>query len=30
MLTLMEKVFKEKVAYDAWQSKLKEMIPSYG
>lgn len=30
MLTLMEKVFKEKVASDAWQSKLKEMIPSYG
>ncbi|WBV21637.1 malate:quinone oxidoreductase [Pantoea piersonii] len=30
MLTLMEKVFKDKVASDAWQSKLKEIIPSYG
>jgi malate dehydrogenase (quinone) len=30
MLTLMQKVFKDKVASDAWQSKLKEMIPSYG
>ena len=30
MLTLMEKVFKDKVASEAWQSKLKEMIPSYG
>ena len=30
MLKLMEKVFKDKVASDAWQSKLKEIIPSYG
>ncbi|MCX2957398.1 malate dehydrogenase (quinone) [Serratia symbiotica] len=30
MLHLMEKVFKDKVATLQWQSKLKEIIPSYG
>lgn len=30
MLHLMEKVFKDKVATPEWQSKLKEIIPSYG
>ncbi|MCC3702834.1 malate:quinone oxidoreductase [Rouxiella badensis] len=30
MLELMERVFKDKVATSEWQSKLKEMIPSYG
>lgn len=30
MLHLMEKVFKDKVATPQWQSKLKEIIPSYG
>jgi len=30
MLQLMERVFKDKIASPEWQSKLKEMIPSYG
>lgn len=30
MLHLMETVFKDKVATPEWQSKLKEIIPSYG
>ncbi|MBD8451297.1 malate:quinone oxidoreductase [Serratia rubidaea] len=30
MLHLMEKVFKDKVATPQWQSKLQEIIPSYG
>lgn len=30
MLHLMESVFKDKVATPAWQTKLKEIIPSYG
>ncbi|BBI92206.1 malate dehydrogenase (quinone) [Serratia symbiotica] len=30
MLHLMEKVFKDKVATPQWQSKLEEIIPSYG
>lgn len=30
MLHLMETVFKDKVATPAWQSKLKQIIPSYG
>ncbi|WP_106476047.1 malate dehydrogenase (quinone) [Phytohalomonas tamaricis] len=30
MLHLMEKVFKDKVASEQWQAKLKEIIPSYG
>lgn len=30
MMHLMEKVFKDKVATPQWQSKLKEIIPSYG
>ncbi|KFX04723.1 malate:quinone oxidoreductase [Pectobacterium betavasculorum] len=30
MLSLLEKVFKDKVATPEWQSKLKEIVPSYG
>jgi len=30
MLELMEKVFAERFASDAWQEKLKEIIPSFG
>ncbi|MEI7283749.1 malate dehydrogenase (quinone) [Pectobacterium carotovorum] len=30
MLSLLEKVFKDKVATPEWQGKLKEIIPSYG
>ncbi|RYZ95975.1 MAG: malate:quinone oxidoreductase, partial [Sphingobacteriaceae bacterium] len=30
MVTLLERCFKTKVASDAWQAKLKQMIPSYG
>ena len=30
MLDLMKRCFKTKIESDAWQSKLKEMIPSYG
>jgi malate dehydrogenase (quinone) len=30
MLELMEQVFKDKMASAAWQSKLKEMLPTYG
>ncbi len=30
MLDLMETIFKDKFASQAWQSKLKSMIPSYG
>jgi malate dehydrogenase (quinone) len=30
MLDLIQRCFKEKVHSDAWQSKLKQMIPSYG
>ncbi|MEH2921064.1 malate dehydrogenase (quinone) [Samsonia erythrinae] len=30
MLNLLQKVFKDKVATPEWQSKLKEIIPSYG
>ncbi|RCX00598.1 MULTISPECIES: malate dehydrogenase (quinone) [Kosakonia] len=30
MLELMEKVFAERFASDAWQAKLKEIIPSFG
>ncbi|WP_104910664.1 malate dehydrogenase (quinone) [Pseudomonas sp. LG1D9] len=30
MLTVMEKVFKDKVATPAWQEKLKQIVPSYG
>ena len=30
MLQVVEQCFKDKVASDAWQEKLKEMIPSYG
>jgi malate dehydrogenase (quinone) len=30
MITLLEKCFPEKLKSDAWQSKLKAMIPSYG
>ena len=30
MLELLEKCFSEQIKTEAWQSKLKEMIPSYG
>ncbi|NRB56811.1 MAG: malate dehydrogenase (quinone) [Salinicola sp.] len=30
MLTLLERVFPDQVASEAWQAKLKSMIPSYG
>ncbi|CAM2824138.1 malate dehydrogenase (quinone) [Pseudomonas gessardii] len=30
MLTVLEKVFKDKVATPAWQEKLKQIVPSYG
>ncbi|WCG84279.1 malate dehydrogenase (quinone) [Pectobacterium sp. A5351] len=30
MLSLLEKVFKDKVATPEWQGKLKEIVPSYG
>ncbi|MBJ7221421.1 MULTISPECIES: malate dehydrogenase (quinone) [unclassified Brenneria] len=30
MLSLLEKVFKDRVATPEWQAKLKEIIPSYG
>jgi malate dehydrogenase (quinone) len=30
MLSVLEKVFKEKVATPAWQAKLKQIVPSYG
>ena len=30
MIQLIERCFKDKAQTDAWQSKLKEMIPSYG
>lgn len=30
MLTLLEKVFKDKVATPAWQQKLRQIVPSYG
>jgi malate dehydrogenase (quinone) len=30
MLTVLEKMFKEKVATPAWQEKLHEIVPSYG
>lgn len=30
MLSLLEKVFKDKVATPEWQAKLKEIVPSYG
>ncbi|GAB3544677.1 malate:quinone oxidoreductase [Spirosoma fluminis] len=30
MIDLLNKCFKEEMASDAWQQKLKEMIPSYG
>ena len=30
MLSLLEKVFKDKVATQAWQEKIREIVPSYG
>lgn len=30
MLTVLEKVFKDKVATPAWQEKLRQIVPSYG
>lgn len=30
MLTLLERCFKEQIKSEAWQTKLKQMIPSYG
>jgi malate dehydrogenase (quinone) len=30
MLTVLEKVFKDKVATPQWQAKIKEIVPSYG
>ncbi|MET3455918.1 MULTISPECIES: malate dehydrogenase (quinone) [Pseudomonas] len=30
MLTVLEKVFKDKVASPAWQEKLRQIVPSYG
>lgn len=30
MLTLLDKCFKDKIHTDVWQTKLKEIIPSYG
>lgn len=30
MLSLLEKVFKDKVATPAWQEKIREIVPSYG
>jgi malate dehydrogenase (quinone) len=30
MLTVLEKVFKDKVATPAWQDKIKQIVPSYG
>ena len=30
MLTVLEKVFKDKVASPAWQEKLHQIVPSYG
>ena len=30
MMTLMKKCFPDKFASDAWQSKIKEMVPSFG
>nr|WP_315249768.1 malate dehydrogenase (quinone) [uncultured Duganella sp.] len=30
MLSLLEKVFADKIKTDAWQSKIREIVPSYG
>jgi malate dehydrogenase (quinone) len=30
MLTVLQKVFKDKVATPAWQEKLHQIVPSYG
>ncbi|MFJ3047454.1 malate dehydrogenase (quinone) [Herbaspirillum chlorophenolicum] len=30
MLTVLEKVFKDKVATPAWQARIREIVPSYG
>ncbi len=30
MLSLLEKVFKDKVATPAWQEKIRQIVPSYG
>ena len=30
MLTVLQKVFKDKVASPAWQEKLHQVVPSYG
>ena len=30
MLSVLEKVFKEKVATQAWQQKIRQIVPSYG
>ena len=30
MLTVLQKVFKDKVASPAWQEKLHQIVPSYG
>ena len=30
MLTVLQKVFKDKIASPAWQEKLHQVVPSYG